>query len=621
MKITSAVLQSIFKNKIFSGLWKAVSLFLCMLFCSSAMAATLESEVDRETVIEGESVVLYITGTGLGSLPDTSPLLKNFIIVQSGVSSSDSIVNGQRTRGFKIRLELQAKKTGKMAIPALTVDGVSSDSLVVEVVARGTPGVEPRDNAFVELSVDTETPYVQAQVILTLKIFDDGKLQSASPIVEGNSDIQVERLPRSGEQLEERNGERYRVNTFKYALFPQKSGEITFDSIVVPATVSDKSFGGGLILRNTPTRRIELRTEPLTLNVKPRAAANTSAWWLPVKALELKHEWSEDIKTGKPGEPFTLSFELAALGASSTQLPEIPVPNVPGLKIYTDTPQFASRPEQDNVVSVRREKWSVIPNKSGVLTLPEIVIKWWDTTEDIEKRVVFPAQELSISSEGLAQETPAPGNIPDADLANSNVMSDNSDASGDQASDVQAESQSTIAQSTIESAIVPADAVPLADTAQVQGVDSNHLWQWLAFATMAAWLATLIAWWACSRKTPANENLAVVVTNESADWKRVQKLSRGQNTEAYGAAVIQWAQSRWPDAPVHNLPEVGVRLGSQQLSATMRQLDQYRYAGHEYTTQQAGATSLIEIQSQLESAINNEKRQQYDVPAHSLPQL
>ncbi len=582
------------------------------MFTNYANAASLTAEVDRETVVDGESVVLYITGSDLSGIPDTSLLLPSFRIIQSGVSSSESIVNGQRTRGYKVRLELQPINTGTVQIPAFTVDGVSSDPLVIDVVPRGTPGVEPRDKVFVEMSVDKESPYVQEQVILSLKIFDDGNLASADPNIVGNSDIQVERLPLSGEQIEEKDGVRYRVHTFRYALFPQKSGEVRIESVSIPASVRDKTYGGNLILRNTPTRRIELRTEPLQLQVKPRAPANTSSWWLPVKKLDLKHQWSEDINTAKAGEPFTLTLEISGTGATSTQLPEIPVPDVPGLKIYTDTPQLASRPEQNNVVSVRREKWSVIPNKAGLLTLPEIVIKWWDTEEDIEKQVVLPAQSLNIAA-GEQAEGQAESQVIDQIKAPQAPLPDSVAVDNPVNSTVEGVADNEVM------ALSPAGGEPtvLNQTANSLNV-VNRFWQWLAIGAMAAWLATLMLWWWSSRSnTTARPEKQSAEKNESAQWKKVKALSRGRDANAYNAAVVQWARSHWPDTPVHNLPDVGIRLESRELTASMRQLDQVRYSGH----QNDGQESLTEIQAQLERALNSEQQRQSSVPAHALPQL
>lgn len=585
------------------------SMVLGSLASSNLSAGTLETEVDREKIIDGESIVLYITGTDLTSFPDTSALLARFRIIHSGEAFSNSIINGKRTAGFKIRLELQPLRTGAATIPAFTVDGVSSEPIVVEVVPQGTPGVEPRDRVFAEISVDNDSPYVQQQIVLSLKIFDDVGLASADPVLESNSDLQVEPLPLSGEVLEERDGVQYLVHTFRYAVFPQKSGELTVDSIRIPASIVDKHFGSNSLLRSTPMRRIELRTNPLTLNVKPRAPASTSGWWLPVRSLELNHKWSEDIQSAKAGEPLTLTFELLAVGSTSTQLPEIPMPNVPGLKIYADTPQLGSRPRQNDLVSLRREKWSVIPGKSGLITLPEFVIKWWDTTNDVERELVFEAQELQIAAGELSPDQtavePDPESVVEAKPAVTDVAQVEDDQLAIQATDSDAAAR-TSADGFGGHFLRSSETVP-------------GLWRWLAIAAMLAWLLTLIAWWWSRRmKKPATRQQNTDDNRrEDEYWKELNALSGSEDIKAYSGVVLQWAQSRWPEASVHNLPEIGVRLGSPQLTDSMRQLDQQRYSGQEY----GNTASVRQIHELLKSALKKDRQRLQSLLSDALPQL
>jgi len=403
--VNTLIYSAPFSYRHIKRLLPAIALLLSLIAANVANAAELSATVDRDTVIEGESVALYIEGSDLGNTPDVTSLLPNFDILHSGQSNSESIVNGKRSSGFTMRLELQPKSIGSLTIPAFSVSGVSSDPLTIEVVARGTPGVEPRDKVFAEVSVENENPYVQEQVILELKVFDDGNVSTGNPVINGNSEYQVQQLPGGREQIVEREGVQYRVQTFRYALFAQKSGDVTIDAITIPGGVRDPNYGGNLFLRSTPTRRIEVRTEPLQLSVKERSADNTASWWLPVQELALRHEWSDDISTAKAGEPMTLTLELVAAGATSTQLPEIPVPELPGVKIYVDNPDLRSRADADTLVSLRREKWSVIPNQSGEITLPEIVVKWWDTGADVERRAVLPPQVLQV--EGAPGTEPA----------------------------------------------------------------------------------------------------------------------------------------------------------------------------------------------------------------------
>ncbi len=602
--------------------------FTAYIFSPSSLAAELSTEVDRTTVIDGESVVLYIEGTDITQLPDTSSLNTNFRIVQSGQSSSQTIVNGKSSRKITLRLELQPKSLGSVVIPAFTASGASSDPITIEVVPRGTPGVEPRDKVFAELSVDNRNPYVQEQVILSLKIFDDGNLASADPALTGNSDYQVEQLPLAREQIVERNGVQYRVNTFRYALFPQQSGEITIDRVRIPASIRDNSYTGNLILFNTPTRRIELTSDSITLEVKPRAAASTSGWWLPVKALELKHEWSSDISNAKAGEPLTLTLELQASGSTATQLPEIPVPDVPGVKIYVDNPEFGSQPDGSALHSVRREKWSVIPNQTGpdgTLTLPEVVVKWWDTVADIERRAVIPEQKLVVSGgaslPGASADTGAGAT---ANAANSQVQSQ------PPVSDVNKQAPGSSAESEAIESLLPAGSSVNAIGGDAANSQPNsqlvaRYWLWVAVAAATAWLATLAAWWWSARRrgnSADNDQQAVKAYDKNAEqkmFKRLQSIASSGDTQAYSHAVLEWANTRWTEKPTRNLPDIGSRFEDSQLIDQMRLLDKLRYSGLQTDGQQV---SLTEIHHSLESALRHDSSSSTSRTDQSaLPQL
>ena len=602
----------------------AMAILVLSLFTTSVVtAAELKATLDRETVIDGESVVLYIEGINLQSTPDMAALLKNFDIIHSGQSNSQTVVNGRRSSGYTMRLELQPKNIGAITIPAFSVSGVSSDPLTVEVVARGTPGVEPRDKVFAEVSVENENPYVQEQVILNLKVFDDGNVATGNPVIRGNSDYQVQQLPGGREEIVERDGVQYRVQTYRYALFVQKSGDVVIDAITIPGNVRDPNYSGNLFLRSAPTRRIQLRTDPISLTVKSRAADNTASWWLPVEALELRHEWSDDISQAKAGEPFTLTLELVAAGATSTQLPEIPVPDVPGLKIYVDTPDLRSRADTDNLVSLRREKWSVIPNKSGQITLPEVVVKWWDTNADAERRAVIPAQVITV--EGVAGTESA--NTADDTVVEEDDAATIADSAGDAKSELQSDSQTEETSALLSSTQLAVSDDPGGGdvAAPVQG-QISRLWFWLAIAAMTAWLVTLLAWWWSSRSSQVDRNPADAPSSnnglEQKAFKRMRSVSRSKDASEYSNAVLEWAQLKWKKDRVHNLPEIGARLGSQQLTNELRQLDQLRFSPM-YSDDRANgpAVSLNAIQKELESALNRTDASVNIQSPHALPQL
>ena len=143
---------------------------------------------------------------------------------------------------------------------------------------------------------------------------------------------------------------------------------------------------------------------------------------------------------------------------------------------------------------------------------------------------------------------------------------------------------------------------------------------------MIAWLATLAAWWWSARSSQAEPDQSDVPPSNGSEqkaFKRMRSLSKGGDATAYASAVLEWAQSRWKKDPVHNLPEVGVRLGSRRLSDEMRQLDQLRFSPRHLTDDRSNqhAVSLNAIQKQLEAALHQTDTDTAIQSPHALPQL
>ncbi len=529
-----------------------------LLVSGNAWAASLTAEVKKQTIVDGETVLLYVIGEDLREYPDTSALNKRFDIVGSRRQESQFVDNGVVKSRFTILLELQPKHLGVSEIPPFEADGQRSDAISIEVVQRGTPGVVPRDNVFAELSVDNASPYVQAQAILSLHVLDDGSLAAAEPEVPDIAEMHVEQIPGDAQRLETRDGVEYRVHTWRYALFPQRSGTYDIPRIKVVANVKDASYGGNLILRNSPTRRINFRSDSIQLQVKPRPSQNISGWWLPVKQLDLQKNWSADPGISQVGEPLTYSVVLTTSGATSTQLPEIKLPPVDGLKIYPDVPELASQPGDDGVVSRRTDKWSIIPQRAGKITLPEYKLRWWDTVADRERTTIIPAQELTVAASAADSSA---------------LVVDRSDTEPKQAEESSIpEPQVSSLSSQLSSQLVPA---------------RNNLWAWVAAAVSMGWIATLVAWLFSARRNRkrlqaslagASDDGSPHSISESQAMRDLTLLSSGADRPRYLAGLMSWSAAEWPDRPPVSVVDVGRRLRSSDLSIQLQQLESSIYS-------------------------------------------
>lgn len=571
--------------------YAALLLVLLLVRVDMGFAASLKSEVKNQTVVDGETVLLYIIGEDLRSYPDTTALNRRFDIVGSRRQESQFVDNGVVKSRFTMLLELLPKHLGASDIPAFEADGQRSEKITIEVVERGTPGVVPRDNVFAELSIDNAEPYVQAQAILSLHVFDDGTLAAAEPELPDIADMQIEQIPGDPQRLETRNGTEYRVHTWRYALFPQRSGSYDIPRIKVVGNVKDPGYGGNLILRNTPTRRINFRSDSLQIQVRPRPPQSTADWWLPVRQLDLQETWSSDPATSQVGEPLTFSVALTTDGATATQLPEIKLPQVDGLKIYPDVPSLETQAGDDSVISRRTEKWSVIPQRPGNLTLPAFELRWWDTAADAERTATIPAQQFVVSDEVPAQSEIAPVQ-PVAEL----------------------------------SAEVSETDVPKPSTTSVLPGRQN-LWAIVAVVMFAGWLITVLAWLLSARRSRAVAGPAVVsAETENAVTERqalrdLAALSESNQHERYLAGLLAWSAARWPQRPPVSVMDVARRLqqSNNELSIQLQRLESSVYA------QRKSSIDLKPVHRALTTAIDeydNKNKQQSRMAANDpLPGL
>lgn len=564
-------------------------LVLCLGKINLVWAASLTATVTNTSVVEGESIALYLEGIDLTEMPDVSALYPLFDVLDSRTSDQVSIINGARTNKNVWRFELMAKNPGTSVIPSFTANGVATAPIAINVTARGTPGAVPRDNIFFELAVDTAEPWVQGQVVLTVSVFDGSNITSGSLSEPEAPDLQIERLPDIPQQIVERDGVEYRLITRRYAMFPQRSGEITIPPVQLSANIRDIDTHSQR--RYSQNRRVTIRSESLTLNVKPRPAESTAAWWLPVSEINLTSEWGGDISASVVGEPLTRTLVLTALGAANTQLPEISVTQVPGLKIYPDAAVLDTEALDGGLVSARQEKWSIIPQQAGRITLPEITIKWWDTTHDAERETVLPAEVIEVAAaNGVLPATPQA--LPEASVAT------------DQAGQA------------VPLAISAADDAS-EEAGRTMRPDSGGYWMWLAIIALLGWLSTIFGWWMQRRRPRSTEPDETHVIPVSADalLQQVAKASATGDVRKFRAALLYWAAREWPAKPPVSPAEIGRRLDDHALQSALAQIDAAIYSDKSLSI------DMPRINTQLRDAVARRAKPPRGGAADPLPQL
>lgn len=528
---------------------------LLALFFPAVVQADVNAWVDRSEIADGETVVLTIVASGQrGAEPDTAPLESNFEILGTSTGSQVSIINGRTEARTTWRLTLLPRRTGKLTIPALTIGGERSPPMEIEVGALGSTGHGKTPNVFVETEIDTTTPYVQGQVIYSVRLFHAVELASGSLDVPLPDDVLARQLGEDQRTVEERNGRRYVVIERRFALFPQASGTITlpepvFDGQVRerPSTRSEpfgRIFGGdpfGDLF--SPGPRIRARGESRSMEVRGVPEDARGKGWLPARSLSISGAWTpEDIEV-RVGEPLTRTITVEAEGLLGSQLPDVSVEAPDEVKTYPDRAQTENRVSPAGVTGKKVLKIAYVPDRAGSFTLPPVEVWWWDTLGDTQRRVWLPEQTLTVLP-GVgddASRTPGPS-------APEPVRLDRPDTGG---------------------SMVP-----------VPGTSAGTVPAWWLAIPVLLWLTTLFLWWREHRRIPsvAAESASPGATDsERAARRRFHSACASGNALAARASLLDWAAIHWPDAPPAGLSAVATRIPDPVCRGALVALDRAVY--------------------------------------------
>lgn len=547
-----------------------ISLFVFLVACGLAGSAwaAVTASVSSDVVASGETLQLRLKSEGsVDGMPDLDPLKKDFDVLGSSSGSSVQLINGRISAQKQVTVLLSPKRDGKVQIPPLRWGNDTTGAIEITVGGSGeTRTQDPHaaresSRVFITTSVDQKQPYVQAAVVLTVRLYANQSLYEPSLDLSANSDVLVKQLGEDVSSTEKRDGRHYQVIERKYLLFPQRSGELSLDGPVLDAQVQATDGGdpfSGMFWRGmmNATRPLRLRGKPIALNVLPRPANATAANWMPARKVTLKEAWRPETTTIRVGEPLTRHLHLGALGLTSDQLPDLdtlmPVPE--GLKVYPDQSSGADNVQGDSVYGSRDQDIALIASRPGRYELPPVRVTWWNTAKNAAQEVSLPARTLEV--------LPAPGGVTGSGnaIGTAGVVLSSSEKS-------EPPPQSTPdgnVQVTVPSAV--SDALP---------------WKWISMALALLWLVTLVAWWITwkrsraprQKKTRGEASATSGPVVGANAFRAVKRACKSNDAPAARKHLLAWASSVWPTAAPTGLNELARRLEGAALINALRQLD------------------------------------------------
>ena len=431
-----------------------ILLAVLLLWPVSLLAAT-RAWLEQPQVTLGQAVTLNVETDAVSATPDLTPLMRDFEVEGQSDSRSVRMVNGRMSASTTFSLTLRPRRAGTLAIPALQVGNERTAPLTLEVGATATARAASNGLVFVETEVDDPNPYVQQSVGVTVRLY------YATPLVSGQLDLDppdgalLQRVGEIVQSSREIDGRRYSTAERRFLLVPERSG-----ALILPGARFEGRGAGGWMddLLGGNSRQVNITGAPRTLQVRPQPAGAPQPW-LPVRDLRTRYTAvPQQLRAGEAG---TLTIETTVVGATQAQLPELPMPSIPGAQVFAEPPQFDERFVGGTPQVTLTRRYSVVPSQAGRLMVPGTAMAWWDVRAGAARRATLPDLTLPV-----VVGTGSPSSVPVAGAARG-------------------------------AATLPAgpdDDILLEGERRVP----SHLWPWLAAGFAVLWLITLL--WALTRR-------------------------------------------------------------------------------------------------------------------------
>ncbi|WLH33388.1 BatD family protein [Pseudomonas sp. FP2196] len=390
------------------------ALLLPLLLCTAtAQAAELTASVDRSRLNSGETVELTLETSDVTQFgkPDLAPLEPLFEVRGTRQVNQLNTLNGDNRATTRWIITLLPKENGSVVIPPLQVGDVQSQPITVQVVESDTRedknSLEP---VFIEASLDQSSVYVQAQAILTLRIYHSVSLYDDSSLTPLQlADARVEQLGDTRTYEKDINGVRHGVIEMRYAIYPQHSGLLTIAPQTFSATLVDTQPSQDATAQGPkPGKLLRVSSTQIPLTVKPKPLTYPAdAPWLPARSLSLSESWNPEPEHTQVGDSLTRSLTLKVEGLASSQLPALPATEVNGLRRYPDQPVLNNQSSDRGLIGSREEREALVASRSGSIELPTVDVVWWNTFEDHLEHTSLPARTLQVANNpSLQVDTP-----------------------------------------------------------------------------------------------------------------------------------------------------------------------------------------------------------------------
>lgn len=373
-------------------------------------------KASRRVVQEGEQFALEVETTDRQEFNriKSIPGLDKFEVVSQSSTTRMQFINGKYSSMVGTSYILLAKEAGRFAIGPIAVKmgkkTVKSNRIKIAVNAVKVDPNAPR-MYFLKAAIEPGTSYLNQQVSYILKFyfrqtFFQPKL--TTPDFKG--------FWREGEAVQkdytERIGEvTYKVKEIRLAMFPQQAGMLSIEPtrFTIETRIAGAQGRPFDPFQATPTRRINLKSNAVTLRVKEIAQPGLTTPY--VGSLRVRS--SALPKSAKVGDSINLTVTVEGTG----NVRDIAMPKlaIKGARLYGDKPvQEFDQNAQGVITGKRTFSVAIVPEQPGTLKVPKMTFTALDPASGRIIRSTVPATTIQVAAGGASSTGAATAVTPSA---------------------------------------------------------------------------------------------------------------------------------------------------------------------------------------------------------------
>lgn len=366
-----------------------VTIMLWLLaFCADALAKPqpfIEITLETPEAFLGDTITIEVRWSGLLDPIDFSVLEVDAELVRQTAGTRIAVVDGQVIEIASRRIELQPLKIGRLTLGPLEGDGVTSNSVSIDVTEPRTIAWTPgEEDVRLSQTISNASPWLQQQAVLDIEFRTRHPLIDEAAILPKLDDFRVVPIFEKRRTLDETNG--WALIAWRYLLFPQHSGKQVIAGAKIAGTLAKSRAERGVF---------ELVATPLNLNVR-QSAFPASTWWVAASGLAIKDEWSADPTKLAAGDETDRTITVSASGILPEQIPQIEMNETQGLSITPLGVDRKSMLVNDVVQATAAFRFRVRALSPIPVFLDTVRLRWWNTTDNKSAEAIIPARRIDI---------------------------------------------------------------------------------------------------------------------------------------------------------------------------------------------------------------------------------